>query len=170
MASFLTTQALVPGDKFPDVLGKSLSGRKISLPHDVQGKISILVVYFYQEARPQVQEWHNLLLKKYGKCDDLICIEMLMVRDYAYLYSFILDRKLKRIIPRRRHENVLLYYGKLERYYYYFDVNNLADCYVFMLDKKGKVCLSDFGSVTQEKTDKIAIKLEELADQRQFTP
>ena len=163
MASFLTIQPLVPGDKFPSIPGKLLSGQKISLPHDVQGKVSILVIYFYQEAHRQVQEWSNLLMKKYGKRNDLICIEMLMVRDYAYLYSFILDRKLKRLVPRKRHENVVMYYGKLEKYYYYFNVDNLTDCYVFVLDKTGNVKLAKCGEMTLEKMGHIHEKIEELS-------
>jgi hypothetical protein len=138
------------------------------LPNDVQGKISILIFYFYQEARPQVQAWYNTLLSNYGKRQDIISIEVPMVRDYARLYSFILDRKLKRLIPRKRHENVVIYYGKLEKYYYYFNVDSLTDCYVFLLDKTGRVSLSTCGEITQEKIEQISTKLEELSGQDQL--
>jgi len=164
VASYLTIQPLAEGDKLPSIPGKTLSGRKITLPSDVQGKISILIFYFYQEARPQVQAWYNTLLNKYGKRQDIISIEVPMIRDYARFYGFILGRKLKRLIPRKSHENVVIYYGKLEKYYYYFNVDSLTDCYVFVLDKTGRVRLSTCGEMTPEKMEQVSTKLEELSE------
>ncbi len=170
MASYLTIQPLEDGDSFPRLKGKTLSGRKVLFPKHVEGKISILIFYFYQEARPQVQKWCSKLMESYGKRKDVACYEVLMARDYARLYGFIFDHKLKRLIPRKRRDNVVTYYGKLEKYYYHFNVNSLTDCYLFMLDKAGKVRLSAEGPMTQHKRDQINAKIEELSAQDQLMP
>jgi hypothetical protein len=168
VASYLTIQPLKEGDIFPEISGKTLAGRKIMLPTKMRGKISIMIFYFYQEARPQAQAWYNLLITTYNTRKDIILLEVPMIRDYARLYSFILDRKLKWLTPRKKHENVVLYYGKLEKYYYHFNVNNLTDCYVFVLDKEGKVCTSVCGEVTPEKLQQISTKLETPTTQDQL--
>ncbi len=168
MASYLTIQPLKEGDIFPEICGKTLGSRKVMLPGKMRGKFSIMIFYFYQEARPQAQTWYNSLNSIYGKRKDMILLEVPMIRDYARLYSFILDRKLKWLTPRKKHENVVLYYGKLEKYYYHFNVNNLTDCYVFVLDKEGKVITSAYGEVNPEKLQQVNTKLEASTPQNQL--
>lgn len=162
MASYLSIQPLKRGDRFPEIQGKTLSGQKIHLPHDLNGKPSILIIYFYRDTRVQVKPWNERLHEKYGKYKNVNCLEVPMFQDYARLYGFVLDRKLKQIIPHKRHENVAVYYGKLGKYYYHFDVNSLTDCYVYLLDASGKVRATAVGEFTEDKFEQITGTLETL--------
>lgn len=65
-------------------------------------------------------------------------------------------------IQKKLHDNVLTYYGSLSDYYKYFGVDDKKTCYLFLLDKEGKVQLMKKGKANPESMKELRVKTDLL--------
>ncbi len=162
MISYLTIQPLDKGDIFPEFHGKTLTNQKLVFPGNLKGKIGLLFFTFMREGHNQVDSWLTPIQKKYSDLPDLNHFSVSMVREYNKLHRFVLNRSFRWFIPKENRTNTVFYSGKLEKFYCYFNVNSLSDCYVFLLDRDNKIQYVECGSANSEKLRDIFLVINKL--------
>lgn len=138
-APILLAQKLNIGDSFPEIKGELLSFKKITLPKHCKGKVSILIVAFKRETQAQVDTWTTPLLKEFSKNSEFQFLEIPMISSLYSWFSGYIDNGMRGGIIESMHKNVMTYYGPLGDYYSYFDVQDKKLCYLFLLDREGKI-------------------------------
>ncbi|GAB7086884.1 hypothetical protein [Marinifilum fragile] len=157
-----TVKKLEIGDKFPTMNGELLSSKEISLPDHCKGKVSLLIVAFKRGTQPQIDSWTKPVLKEFSMYDEFRFIEIPMISNfYSWISNYINTGMRKGIVP-SMHKNVMTYYGPLSHYYSYFGVKDKKLCYVFLLDKEGKIQFMDHGESQSDKSKLLIDKIKTL--------
>lgn len=160
-----TIKPLEVGDKFPSISGSLLSSKKITLPEHCSQKIAVLIVAFKRGTQPQIDTWIKPLMKEFSMYDDFRFIEIPMISNfYSWMSNYIDNGMRKGIVP-SMHKNVMTYYGPLSDYYTYFDVDDKTKCYVFLLDKTGKIQYKIKGKADSHQLTLISEKIKSLLHQ-----
>lgn len=157
-----TNKKLTIGDSFPTIKGKLLSSKKISIPDHCKGKVSVIIIAFKRETQTQVNTWTQPLMKEFGMHEDFRFIEIPMISSFFNWMSGYIDNGMRKGIVPSMHKNVMTYYGPLNSYYKYFDVNNKKLCYVFLLDRNGNILLIDKGEAQERNLLLLTNKIKEL--------
>lgn len=154
-----TVKKLEIGDQFPTIHGELLSHKEVSLPDHCRGKVSLLIVAFKRGTQPQIDTWTKPVLKEFSMYDEFRFIEIPMISNfYSWISNYIDNGMRKGIVP-SMHKNVMTYYGSLSDYYTYFGVEDKKLCYVFLLDKQGKIQFMDQEKVSLTRACCSLIKL-----------
>ncbi len=135
----LIAQKLQIGDSFPEITGDLLSYKKITIPEHCKGKVSILIVAFKRGTQPQVDSWTTPLMQEFSNDSDFRFLEIPMISNFYSWISGYIDNGMRGGIVESMHKNVMTYYGPLDRYFTYFDVQDKKLCYLFLLDREGKI-------------------------------
>ncbi|NOU60921.1 hypothetical protein [Marinifilum caeruleilacunae] len=147
------------GDLFPTIEGELLSSKEIRLPDHCKGKISLLIVAFKRGTQPQIDTWTKPVMKEFSMYEDFRFIEIPMISNfYSWISNYIDNGMRKGIVP-SMHKNVMTYYGPLSDYYKYFDVDDKKQCYVFLLNREGKI---EFMSKGEAESHKILLLLDKI--------
>ena len=156
---FLFSQKLQIGDSFPEIKGELLSHKKITIPDHCKGKVSILIVAFKRGTQPQVDSWITPVMKEFGNHSDFRFLEIPMISNFYSWISGYIDNGMRGGIVESMHKNVMTYYGPLGNYFNFFDVQDKQLCYVFLLDKKGKI---QFLAKGESKPEQLNILFQEV--------
>ncbi|MGQ1909694.1 hypothetical protein ACT3CE_07890 [Marinifilum sp. RC60d5] len=157
-----TYKKLAIGDSFPNIKGKLLSSKEISIPEHCKGKVSVLIVAFKRETQDQVNTWTQPLLQEFGMHKDFRFIEIPMISSLFNWMSGYIDNGMRKGIASAMHKNVMTYYGPLNSYYRYFDVEDKKLCYLFLLDKNGTIQFIDKGEAQKQNLHLLTNKIKEL--------
>jgi len=150
------------GDHFPSLKGELLSFQKFEIPKDCKGKVSLLIVAFKRGTQPQIDTWTKEILPLYDSNEEFLFLEVPMISGmYSWMSSYI-DNGMRSGIQKKLHDNVLTYYGSLSDYYKYFGVDDKKTCYLFLLDKEGKVQLMKKGNANPESMKELRVKTDLL--------
>ncbi|PKQ61106.1 hypothetical protein BZG02_16815 [Labilibaculum filiforme] len=133
------TKRLKPGDIFPQIKGELLSSELIILPDHCKGKVSVLIIAFKRGTQVQIDTWTTPLLKEFSVHKDFRFIEIPMISNLYDWMSHYINNGMRGGIDETMHKNVMTYYGPLNSYFDYFDVQDKKLCYLFLLDKEGKI-------------------------------
>lgn len=76
--------------------------------------------------------------------------------------SNYIDNGMRSGIAESMHQNVMTYYGPLGDYYDYFDVQDKKLCYLFLLDREGKIQFISKGEATSSKLAQLIQKIKSL--------
>lgn len=146
-------QVLKIGDTFPKIEAKTLAGNKITFPDDVLGSPSVLVVAFDRGAQSTINPWTAFMKKKYPK---IAYYEIPIIRGMWSVFSNMIDKGMRSGVPKELHSKTATYYGsKMSDYKKLFGAKKENDCYVSVLDAKGKIIYRAVGSLTDQ--NKIAL-------------
>ncbi|WP_421920133.1 hypothetical protein [Marinifilum sp.] len=160
-----TTKKLDVGDHFPTIEGELLSSKKISLPEHCKGKISLLIVAFKRGTQAQIDTWTKAILQEFGMQEEFRFIEIPMISNFYSWISNYIDNGMRKGIVQSMHQNVMTYYGPLDDYYKYFGVDDKKQCYVFLLDRKGKIRFIDKGEAESHKLVLLINEVKKLLQQ-----
>ncbi len=127
------------GQPFPAVRGESLAGRKVALPDDARGRVTVVIAAFQRQAQGRIDTWARPLLERYGDEGAVRYYELPMISGWYSWMSGFIDGGMRRGVPKPLHDNVVTYYGPLDAYFQAFDVTDKGDCYLFVLDTAGIV-------------------------------
>ena len=144
---------------FPELPVKTLARRKMNLPHDIKGKLTLLVLAFddhgeYKEVAAQSDTWtkfweDNLKQKGVGY------YEIPMLSSKYKWVSWWINGGMRSGIPKEKHDNVACFYGDKEKYLKAFGISELRKAHVFLIDKDGKILMYQKGLATAPATEKI---------------
>ena len=144
---------------FPQLTAKTLARRKINLPNDIKGTLTLLVLAFddhgeYKEVSSQADTWtkfweDNLKQKGVG------FYEIPMMSGKYKWVSMWINSGMRGGIPKEKHDNVACFYGDKEKYLKLFGITELRKAHVFLIDKEGKILLYQKGLASESAAEKF---------------
>ncbi len=150
------------GDLFPEIKGELLSSTMITLPDHCKGKVSVLIIAFKRGTQPQIDKWTKPLLKEFNDYSYFRFIEVPMISNLYNWVSHYIDNGMRGGIAESMHNNVMTYYGPLESYFNYFDVQDKKLCYIYLLDKEGIIQFIAKGEPNREHLTVLLQKIKIL--------
>ncbi|WP_461631550.1 hypothetical protein [Labilibaculum euxinus] len=150
---------LKSGDLFPEIKGELLSSKMVTLPDHCKGKVSVLIIAFKRGTQAQVDTWTKPLMKEFSIRNDFRFIEVPMISNFYSWLSHYIDNGMRGGIAKPMHKNVMTYYGPLDSYYDYFDVQDKKLCYLFLLDKEGRI---QFLTKGEAKPEELSVLLQKI--------
>ena len=150
---------LKSGDLFPEIKGELLSSKMVTLPDHCKGKVSVLIIAFKRGTQAQVDTWTKPLMKEFSIRNDFRFIEVPMISNFYSWLAHYIDNGMRGGIAKPMHKNVMTYYGPLDSYYDYFDVQDKKLCYLFLLDKEGRI---QFLTKGEAKPDELSVLLQKI--------
>jgi ATP10 protein len=148
----------IVGKAFSTVKAKTLLNNNIVFPAVVKGKTCIVSVAFNDDSRPMTDEWVKIIPAKYVD-STIVFYEIPMIKNAPKLFRGAIEKGMRKGIDVKLHNNVANYYGKIDTYKMELLMPNESSCYVFVLDKDGKIKTSVEGVPTAENLKKIAAAL-----------
>lgn len=137
--------------KFPRIEATTLMGKKVVFPDVASGKTALVVVAFRRQAQGVIDSWKEPFLKDFGGNSDYTFYEIPMISSGWKVMAPVIDNGMRSGVPRELHNQVATYYGPLDQYFEFWDIQDKRDAYVFLLDKEGYVLHTDHGTATPEK-------------------
>lgn len=125
------------GESFPQVEGNSLSGKKWSLPQDLQGKPAILLVGFIQKSQFDIDRW-LIGLEQYkfkGNVFEVPAIQGFFPR----IFERSIDEGMREGIPENLWKVVITVYEDGEQIHQWSGNQYPLNARVILLDQSGKV-------------------------------
>lgn len=84
---------------FPEVTGRSLAGRTVTLPRDLQRKLNLLLVPFRERHQRHVNVWMNEAATLESLYLDLATYEVPLLPRYPRLFQRYIDAAMRNGIP-----------------------------------------------------------------------
>jgi len=99
---------------FPQVEGKNLNKREVSIPSDLDGKLNLVIVAFQQWQQRDVNSWVPLLTSLREKTPEFQYYELPTIRKMNRLYQRVIDGGMRAGIPSldTREHTITLYIDK----------------------------------------------------------
>ena len=153
------------GKMFPSIEGQTLDDKKIKLPVDSKGKITLVGMAYSKAAEQELKTWFQpiyttfLEKSKPGLFNEssydanLYFIPMFTGVNQAASGSA--TKKLKEGLDKSLIPHVIVYKGDLKQYKDELDFEKKDTPYFFVLDKDGKILHATSGKFTEEKLSKI---------------
>lgn len=158
------------GAIFPLLEAESLFNKKVSLPNDIKGKLSLIGLAYSQKAEKALQTWlnpiYNQFIEKSEKPEifdtsyDIYLYFIPMFTGANQSFAEPAKKRLTAQLDRELVPHVLIYKGEISLYKELLKMSNDEVPYIFILDEKGKIIYHTSGVYTEAKL----LKLEELLD------
>lgn len=145
-----------PYRQFPEIEAETLSGKKIVLPEATKGKYTFIAIAFKRQTQNEVDSWLEPFIKEFGDKESVTFYEIPMISKSWKLISGWIDAGMRSGIPEFKHDHVLTYYGPLQKYFDYFEVDDTGSVYVFLLDKNGNIIFNASGPADDDKFKKLS--------------
>ena len=142
--------AQIVGTKFPTISAETLAGTQLTLPDAAEGNITLIVIAFKREAQAQLDSWLRPYLQEFGTKPDFTFYEIPMLALYWKLMSWMIDSGMRSGIEVKKHNNVMTYYGNINKYRRALDLEDLTRGYVFLLDPGGVIRWQGQGYSTKD--------------------
>lgn len=156
---------------FPELQGEKLSGEMLSVPTDLNGKLSIVGMAYSKKSEDMLKTWYGPMYNKFvlkrGMFDSNYDVNMLFIPMYtgakkaAYKVSM---NKMKESNRKDLYPYLLFYKGSLEPFVSELNMDNKALPYLFVLDEQGNVIASVKGFFSDSKMEQIESALDERMD------
>ena len=131
-----------PGDNplFPTLSSKALDGRRITLPDDCNGHVTLVFIAFRREAQSMIDSWAGPFNEAFGADPRVLVYEVPMIGSLTgKLMGGFIDAGMRSGIPEARHRYVVTWYGSYNRYSDILGMDDLSAAYLFLLDKDGRI-------------------------------
>lgn len=153
---------LMYGMPFPQLPGRSLSGKMVSFPDDMLGKVTILAISFRQSAQIPAESWTVPAHFRYEDQDRVACFHVPMISNFFALMSGFLDSGMRAAVPDALHEHVVTFYGDRTPYLEALGIADRGACYLYVLDQDGRVRYHSTGLARQEGLEDMYAVVEDL--------
>ncbi len=125
---------------FPDIPARSLSGRAYQLPHDLEGRISVLIVAFRRWHQSDVDTWVPFLQNLALRSPDLAFYELATIsRRYGLARRFIDGGMVAGIRNQEILERTLTTYIDLARLTEPLGIDDTESIQVYAIDANGVI-------------------------------
>lgn len=151
---------------FPAMECTSLEGKKVSLPKDNNGKITVLGMAFSQKAEKELSTWFQPAYSNFIEKPDPNAIIPMDVYDvncyFVPVFSGVMqaaagkvEKKMKEGLDKSLQSNVLSFKGKADDIKKTLNINKDDSPWIFVVDAAGKVLYSTFGAFSESKMEEI---------------
>ncbi|MBM3821026.1 MAG: hypothetical protein FJW14_18700 [Acidimicrobiia bacterium] len=154
------------GDPFPELKGRSLTGRDAVLPQAASGKVSLVAMGFTYQSRFPVEAWAEWYRASVGSRADVTLFEVPMIGGFAKLGRWFIDRGMRSGTPVEFHDRVITVYsatGDWKRRLSY-SPEHKDDAYLIVVDRTGVVRWLHHGEFDRSQADHLHALLTSLAD------
>jgi len=153
--------------KFPIVEGSNLLRSKISLPADLQGKLNILFIPFYQWHQNLVDAWVPLARQLERDNPGVFYYELPVIRSMNLISRTFINEGMRAGIPNHttRERTVTLYLDK-EEFRQALDIPHEDTIYILLVDREGHVIWRADGVFSAEKGEALAAAVSMAFEQK----
>lgn len=169
IAAALTAATVQTESPFPPLTGEKLTGDRVTVPTDTQGKVTIIGMSYSKKAESTLKTWYQPMYDKFvlkrGMFDSQYDVHFFFVpmftggKKVAYGPAI---KKMKESNRKDLYPHLLFYKGDLEPYKTELDMGEKNLPYLFVLDEVGNIVYQTKGLYSEKKMEKI----EEILDER----
>jgi len=156
------------GKIFPILVGETLDERKITIPTDTKGKVTIIGVAYAKKAEETLSTWYTPFYDKFilkrGIFDHKYDVNLYFIPMFSGLKKVTYEANIKELKESNRKDlfpHLLFYKGEIDSYISSLEMSDKNHPYFFVLDETGKIRYSTFGLFTEGKMEKIEEVLDE---------
>ena len=150
-----------PG-KFPRLTGETLTGRKVTLPDDLDRQVNLLILVFSENAQYKVNTWARMILADYEPLEAVSYYEVPMLSGWYRPMAWQIDGWMRQGIPKQYHENTVTFYGDRTPYIEQLGMPDKNSCYLFVLDDQGSIVYRSDDIMSPAKEAKLKAILNKL--------
>lgn len=158
--------------KFPEMQGEKLDDSVISLPNDLAGKYSLLVLAYSQKAESDLKTWESPLFNKFiakPKANDPFAfstydINLMFVPMFTGVNQAAegqAKKKMKAEINATMQPYFMVFKGNAKDLKETLGMTEKDAPYIYLLDKNGNIVYHTSGAYSQAKLGAIEDKIEE---------
>lgn len=152
------------GKPFPEITSKSLAGRLVTFPQDLEGKVTLICIAFMRSAQSMIDSWVQPFEREFGKDSRFLVYEIPMINTAWKVFSWIIDSGMRGGIPIEKHNNVVTFYGDYSEYQTALGMENTNYAYVFLLDRNGIIRWIGNGYSSPEKIKELIESAKDLIE------
>jgi hypothetical protein len=134
----------------------------VTIPQAAKGKVTLIMVAFLRESQPQIDSWLGPFTRTFGGREGFTFYEIPMISSGYRFMSFMIDSGMRSGIPKEKHDNVVTYYGNIEKYTKALQIDPRSG-HVFLLDREGIIRWQARGFATDETLKELFDLAEKLA-------
>lgn len=157
------------GKSFPELTGKTLEDKTVTIPSDTKGKVTIVGMAYSKKAEATLKTWYQPMYDKFvlkrGMFDSQYDVNFYFVPMFIGAKQAAYNTALKKMKQSNRddlHPYILYYKGKLAPYDKELGMDEKNLPYLFVLDEEGNIEYETKGLYKESKMEKI----EEVLDKR----
>lgn len=168
---FLLTFSSTAQKAFPELSGKTLTDKKITIPGNTKGKFTLIGMAYSKKAEENLNTWFNPMYTTFLQKStnslfpttdyDVNLYFVPMITGIAQGASGKIEDKMKKNIDKELLPYVLLYEGEVKTYKDNLNMTEKDEPYFFVLDPDGKVLYNTAGAYSEKKMDQILEIIEE---------
>ena len=158
---------IVTAQKFPDLNGKTLEDKIITLPEDAIGKFTLVGLSYSKKAEEYLRTWFDPVFDKFilkvGMFDDTYDVNIYFIPMFSGAKKVSFDKAFKEVkqnTDKQLYSRVLFYKGEIKTYKETLVMTEKEMPYFFLLDPEGNVVASYKGKFNERYFDEI----EEILD------
>lgn len=160
------------GKMFPDLSGKTLTGKNMKLPKDTKGKFTLIGVAYSQKSDKLLKEWfepvyNNFIDQSHGSDGfiptssyDVNVYFIPMVSGIKQAAAGKIEDEMIKKVDKKLHAHVLLYKGAIKDYKDILELDGKDLPYFFVLDETGKIVYATQGEYSTKKMGDVEQMLE----------
>lgn len=158
---------IISAQKFPELNGKTLEDKVVSLPKDALGKYTLIGLSYSKKAEEYLRSWFDPVFDKFilkvGMFDDTYDVNIYFVPMFTGAKKVSFDKAFKEVKQKtdvRLYSRVLFYKGEMKIYKESLGMTDKEMPYFFLLDPDGNIAASFKGRFNERYFDEI----EEILD------
>ncbi len=163
-ALFLLAAPAAP--TLPQVHAQLLTGEAVTLPADLHGRPTVLVLGFSQGSREQVAAWGRRLAPDYRDAQDVAYYEMAELESVPRLLRGYVLKKIRETVPARAQPHFLTFTEHEAEWKAAAGFDARDDAYVLLLDPAGQVRYRTHGATSDAAYAELKQRLESLRTPR----
>lgn len=150
--------------RFPAIAGRSLAGNEVTLPDDLSGKVTLVVVAMERSAQPMVDSWISPFRDAFAGQDEYAWYEVPVIdRKIGFFLSGMIDAGMRAGIPSAVHRSVVTVYGNTRDIADALGITDRSTASAFLLDQEGMVRLRGEGYAGEEAIREMVAAARRLA-------
>jgi ATP10 protein len=146
---------------FPSIKAKTLLGDYIEFPNITKNKNTLVCIAFNDNGKEKFDTWMNTIPSKY-KDSTVIFYELALIKNAPKIFRDTIEKGMRKGSPKELHGQLANYYGKIESYKKALYMQDEDSCYVFLLDKAGKIQFSVEGATNNENLEMLDKTIKKL--------
>ena len=156
---------LLIGERFPELRGEFLTGRKVVLPQESEGRVTLLLIGFTYQSRFAVEAWAEKFIGQFRADPRVSFFEVPMIGGLARLAKWFIDSGMRRGTSEEDYEHVITVYRDTDSWKRRLSFTEPDVAYLILLDRTGKVAWRHQGGFEDGAFRALSRKTSELVEQ-----
>ena len=163
------------GTIFPNLDGKTVSGKNITFPQDTKGKITLIGVAFSKKSDKLLKPWFNPTYETFmaepdpnsffpTTAYDVNVYFVGMLKGLAKKASGKIESSMNKKLDPKLHKHTVLSPVKLKDYKKVLNFGAKDQPYFYILDSTGKIIYATSGAYSERKMEEITDAIEKITE------